>query len=302
MTTATEGVREPSEAAGPLAPDFLRRLEYLRLVARKSHAGRFAALQKSRKLGRGMDFADHRPYAPGDDWKDIDWAVFGRTERLMVRLAQEETELDLHLLVDVSRSMGETKSLYVRRVSTALAYVALAHLDRVHLWPFGDRLLSPFTPPRHKARAVQIWRHLARADGGPATDLLGACTSFCALAGGRGIVLLLSDFFAPGGWRAAIDRLRHARFEVGVVQVSDDVDAHPPVRGDVRLVDRESGKARRVRLTPEIVAAYERAFVAHGEGLAADARAHGSFYAHARTSMPWESLVLETMRTGRLLG
>lgn len=287
---------------GPLAPDFLRRLEYLRLVARRSHAGRFSALQKSRKLGRGMDFADHRAYSAGDDWKDIDWAVYGRTERLMVRLAQEETELDLHLLVDVSRSMGPVKTTFVRRVATALAYVALAHLDRVHLWPFGEKLLPPLSPPRQKARAVQVWRHLERVDGGTSTDLLSAATSFCSLAGGRGIVLLISDFFAEKGWRAALDRLHHARFETALLQVSDPEDAHPQGRGDVLLLDRETGRSRRVRLTDDRVRAYERAYVEHGEALAGYARDRGLFHAHARTDHAWEELVLQTMRTGHLLG
>ena len=61
-----------------LNPDFLRKLEYLRVVSRKVHTGRFSALQRSRKLGRGIDFADHRPYTPGDDFKDIDWNLYGR--------------------------------------------------------------------------------------------------------------------------------------------------------------------------------------------------------------------------------
>jgi uncharacterized protein (DUF58 family) len=290
----------PGEAA-PLPPDFLRRLEHLRLVSRRLFAGRFSALQRSRKLGRGMDFADHRPYVPGDDLRDVDWNVYGRTDRLMVRLAEEETELHLHLLVDVSRSMGPEKALFVRRVATALAYVALAHLDRVHLWPFGERLLSPLSPPRNKARAVQVWRHLDGADGGGATDFLGAATSFAGVASARGVALVISDFLMPQGWQAAVDRLRHARQEVALLQVSTPQEADPGAKGEVLLADQETGRVRRVRLTDGVLAAYRAAFVAHGEALASHARTHGLFHAHARTDQPWEDVVLSTMRTGRLL-
>ena len=103
----------------PLNPDFLRKLEYLRVLARKVHTGRFSALQRSRKLGRGIDFADHRPYTPGDDFKDIDWNLYGRLDRFMVRLAEEETELNLYLLVDCSKSMSPQKAGACTGASTA---------------------------------------------------------------------------------------------------------------------------------------------------------------------------------------
>jgi uncharacterized protein (DUF58 family) len=285
----------------PLNPDFLRKLEYLRVVARKVHTGRFSALQRSRKLGRGIDFADHRPYTPGDDFKDIDWNLYGRLDRFMVRLAEEETELNLYLLVDCSRSMSDAKATFVRQVATALAYVALAHLDRVHVYPFGDGLMRPLSPSRHKAQAVQVYRWLEAADPSGATDLGAACKAFAGVVRGRGIVLVLSDFLAPGGWQGGLDLLRHGRFEVGILQVSDPEEAEAPARGEVILHDRETGASRRLRITDGIAAAYRKAFLAHGQALQDYARAHNLFYAHARTDQPFEQMVLHTMRTERLL-
>jgi uncharacterized protein (DUF58 family) len=301
-----------------LGPEFLKKLEYLRLVARRVHTGRFSALQRSRKLGRGIDFADHRAYTPGDDFKDIDWTLYGRMDRLMVRLAEEETELNLHLLVDVSRSMagpfgerpepgdgdgrgGISKSEYVRRSASALAYVALAHLDRVHVWPFGAGLQAPLSPPRHKAQAVQVYRFLVDSEQDGPTDLLGSVKSFCSVARGRGIALLLSDFLSPSGWQGALDLLRHARFEAGIVQVSGPDEHEVPARGELLLRDAESGRVRRVRVTERIAQAYRAAFLAHGQALQDYARAHDLFFAHARSDQPFEELVLQTMRAGRLL-
>ncbi len=297
-----------------LHPDLLRKLEYLRVVSRRLHAGRFAALTRSRKLGRGIDFADHRPYAPGDDFKDIDWNLYGRLDRFMVRLAEEETELNLHLLVDRSGSMsapfggvagatdGRSKAEYTRRVATALAYIALAHLDRVHVWPFGDGLLKPLSPPRHKAQAAQVYRYLGKVEAGHASDLEGAARALAAVTHTRGIVLVLSDFLAPGGWKAALDVLRHARFEVGVVQVSAPEDADVPARGELVLVDPETGRTMRVRVTDRVAAAYRAAFAEHGESLQRYARGHNLFYAHGRSDQPFEEMVLHTMRSERLLG
>ena len=285
----------------PLNPDFLRKLEYLRVVARKVHTGRFSALQRSKKLGRGIDFADHRPYTPGDDFKDIDWNLYGRLDRLMVRLAEEETELNLYLLVDCSRSMSAAKAQYVRQVATALAYVALAHLDRVHVYPFGDGLMRPLSPSRHKAQAVQVYRWLEAAEPAGATDIGAACKAFAGVVRGRGIVLVLSDFLAPGGWQGGFDLLRHGRFEVGILQVSDPEEAEAPAKGEVILRDRETGESRRLRITDGIAAAYRKAFLAHGQALQDYARAHNLFYAHGRTDTPFEQMILQTMRAQRLL-
>lgn len=297
-----------------LGPDLLRKLEFLRVVSRRLHTGRFAALTRSRKLGRGIDFADHRPYAPGDDFKDIDWNLYGRMDRFMVRLAEEETELNLHLLVDCSASMqapfggvdgsteGIPKAEYARRVSTALAYIALAHLDRVHVWPFGGALMKPLSPPRHKAQAIKIHRYLGKVDADAGTDLEAAARALVGVTRTRGIVLVLSDFLAPGGWQAGLDVLRHARFEVGLCQISAPEDADVPARGTVVLQDPETGKAMRVRVTDAIAKKYRRAFAAHGEALQSYARSHNLFYAHGRSDTPFEEMVMHTMRAERLLG
>jgi uncharacterized protein (DUF58 family) len=297
-----------------LGPDLLRKLEFLRVVSRRLHTGRFAALTRSRKLGRGIDFADHRPYTPGDDFKDIDWNLYGRMDRLMIRLAEEETELNLHLMVDCSRSMsapfggisgegeGLSKADYARRVATALSYIALAHLDRAHVWPFGAGLMKPLSPPRHKAQAIQIHRYLGKIEAGEGTDLEAAARALVSVTHTRGIVLVISDFLDPSGWQSGLDVLRHARFEVGMLQVSAPEDADVPARGEVVLVDPETGKRMRVRVTERIAAAYRKAFAEHGESLQRYARAHNLFYGHARSDSPFEEMVLRTMRAERLLG
>ncbi len=282
-------------------PDFLRKLEFLRVVARRVHTGRFSALNRSRKLGRGIDFADHRPYTPGDDFKDIDWNLYGRMDRFMVRLAEEETELNLHLLVDCSKSMGPAKAKYAQEVATALAYVALAHLDRVHVWPFGGGLQAPMSPPRHKAQAIQILRYLEGIEGQEETDLEATARAFASVARSRGLALVISDFLAPSGWMRALDLLRHARYEVGILQISDPEEAEAPHKGEVVLRDRESGRRMRIRVTDRVAAAYRRAFLEHGEALQTYARGHNLFYAHGRSDQPFEEMVLRTMRAERLL-
>ncbi|MEE2829596.1 MAG: DUF58 domain-containing protein [Myxococcota bacterium] len=297
-----------SEDALELSPEFLRKLEFLRLSSRRTHAGRLAALQRSRRVGRGIDFADHRPYSPGDSFQDIDWNLYGRLDRLMVRLAEEESELNLHVLVDRSRSMdaaptgdGLGKSEFVRRVVTALSYVALARLDRVHVYPFGERLGHPLSPKRDKAQALEVYRHLGRVAAMGETDLELAVRSFVEVARVRGVVLVVSDFLAPGGWQRALDLLRHARHEVALLQVTAPEEEEVGLRGEVLLRDSETGGVMRVRVTDAVAKSYRRAFLEHSEGLRSYARANSLFFTRARCDEPFEELLLRTMRSERFL-
>ncbi len=285
-----------------LSPDFLRKLEFLRLATRKPLPGRSAALQRSSRLGRGMDFADHRAYSPGDDYSDIDWNLYGRLDRLMVRLAEEERDLNLHVLVDCSRSMASGgKAEYVRQIVTALAYITLARLDRIHVYPFAATLGHPLSPSRSKAGALRVHRHLTTWPVDGETDLGAAARSFSEVARVRGVVLVLSDFLAPGGWQRGVQLLRHARHEVALFQVTSPEEERVEARGEVVLRDAETGRQRRVRITEAVARAYREAFVAHSEELQTFSRANRLTYIHASTGTPLEDLILGSLRTERFL-
>ena len=236
-----------------LSPELLAKLELLRIATRRVHSGRYAARTRSRRLGAGIDFADHRSYTPGDDLKYVDWTLYGRLDQLMIRLSEEETELNVHLLVDVSRSMeldvgpvrGDTKARVAREVATALSYVALSNLDQVHLWPFAGELGRPFRPARRRAEVLRVWRHLEEVELSPGTDIEGAVQRMLQLTRARGVAILISDF--PGSsWRRAVDRLLHERFDVGLVQLSAPGEVELPLRGErFDLEDGETGELLR---------------------------------------------------------
>ena len=124
--------------------EFLRRLQRLGLIAKRIRAVSAGPGQRrSRRLGDGLEFADHRAYAPGDDIRFLDWPYYARMERLLLRLFHEHSEGAVSLLLDSSASMqlGELcKFDYARRTAAALAYVAMASLDRVRVLPFAETL------------------------------------------------------------------------------------------------------------------------------------------------------------------
>src|SRR5512136_1349897 len=116
--------------------EFQRKLDYLALVSRRVFAGRLRAERRTKKSGSGVEFADHRDYQPGDDFRYLDWNVYQRFGRLLLRLYEEEEDLAIYFIVDASASMafGDGKKLrYAKKICAALAYVGLANLDRVSI-------------------------------------------------------------------------------------------------------------------------------------------------------------------------
>src|SRR6266498_3983375 len=138
---------------------FLKKLEYLYVVAKKVFVGRLRAERRSRKTGSGVEFADHRNYAAGDDLRYLDWSVYGRLDKLLLRLFEEEEDLHIYLLIDASTSMRENGKLdYAAAVCAALAYVGLAKLDRVSIVPFGGAERDRLPPSRGKGNIFKVFR------------------------------------------------------------------------------------------------------------------------------------------------
>src|SRR5213080_2563642 len=122
---------------------FLETLEYLHIIARKILSGQMKAERRSRQKGVSVEFADHRPYSPGDDFRFIDWNVFLRTDNLFLKLFEEEEDLHIYLLLDCSGSVdfGQPfKFHYLRPLAAAIGYLGLAGMDRVFILPFNDAL------------------------------------------------------------------------------------------------------------------------------------------------------------------
>lgn len=249
---------------------FQRQLESLALAARKLVQGRDRAERRTRRAGHGLELADYRTYAPGDDYRHIDWNAYARTERLLLRLFEQEEDLGVSLLLDCSASMGAsttsgalTKLARGKQLVAALAYVALSGLDRVSIHALGVDEQARMPAARGKAQiftALEFLRKLAPE--GP-TDLATAVARFIARQKRRGLVVLVSDLYDPNGVEHAISALRYARFELHVIRVLDETEADPALRGDVELIDSETGLARTVTITPSLLARYRAAFEAH---------------------------------------
>ncbi len=280
---------------------FQKRLEYLALVSRRVFSGRSRAERRSRKAGAGVEFADYREYYAGDDYRQVDWNVYGRIDRLMLRLQEQEEDLSVYLLLDCSGSMafGSPRKLdYGKQLCAALAYVALNHLDRVSITALRDQVVTRLAPTRGRNRIFTVFDFLRplKADGG--TNLTDAIGAFVAQNKRRGVAILVSDLYDPAGFEAGINRLRYARFEAHVLHLVDAAEATPPLHGELELVDAESGGSRQVTVTPRLLARYARAHAAYLARIEAFCVQHRVSLFSLDTRIPPDQAMLRLLRGG----
>ena len=286
--------------------EFQRRLEVLAIVSRRLVRGRTRAERRSKKTGSGIEFADHRQYTPGDDFRYLDWNLYARTGRLLLRLYEEEEDLSVYVLLDVSRSMafGETtrKIDYAKRIAAAIAYVALANLDRVSVVTFEDEVKARLAPTRGKNRIFKVFEFLRGVEAEGRTGTADAMKTFVAQNKRRGVAILISDLYDPDGFEGGINTLRYHKFEPYVIQVFDPVEVRPPLHGDVRLVDNETGEAREVTITPRVLERYAKAHAAYRQRIEDFCtQKHVPYYA-IETTVPFDEAVLDILRRGGLVG
>ncbi|MDB4970633.1 MAG: von Willebrand factor type [Myxococcales bacterium] len=282
---------------------FLKKLEYLYVVAKKVFVGRMRAERRSRKTGSGVEFADHRNYTAGDDLRYLDWSAYGRLDKLLLRMFEEEEDLHIYLLVDASASMRANGKLdYAERICAALAYIGLAKLDRVSIVPFGGGGANERLPAsRGKAQIFKVFQFLTALEATGKTELSHALESFVHQHKRRGLAIVVSDFYDPDGYEDGLNLLRYHRFEPTVLQIWSQAEARPTLRGDLEIVDVESGVSREVTVTERQLSAYARAHADYCARLEAFCGARGISYYRADVAVPFEELVLRMFREGGFL-
>jgi uncharacterized protein (DUF58 family) len=283
---------------------FQRKLETLALVSRRIASGRERAERKAQRSGAGVEFADHRPYVPGDDFRFLDWKVFGRSDRLLLKQFEEEADLCVYLLLDSSASMAHgdgTKLRYAKRLAAALGYVSLANLDRVIVQAFAETLGARLAPIRGRNRALRLLRFLDGIAPQGTTDFAQCAKAFVARETRPGMTLVLTDGYDFAGLTRGLDALRYARFEPVLLVLVDPREADPPLRGELLLFDAESGEERQVTITPALLDRYRLARAQHFAALSAYCREKRVRWFELPIDRAFDEAALDLLRRGGLL-
>jgi len=278
---------------------FLRQLERLTLLTRKAVRGGMKGVRRSVKRGQSVEFTDYRDYTLGDDLRSLDWNLYARLERLFIKLFIEEEDVTVHILLDGSGSMDSgapNKLLFGKRAAAALAYVGLASYDRVNMAVLQGRAARRFPAVRGVGRVFQVLTNLSGIHAAPGpTDLAAAVRHYAAQITQRGPLLLISDLFDANAERA-ISELAGTRCDVAVLHTLSADELEPPLEGDLRLVDRETGDG--IDITADLVTldAYRARLVAWQAQLEVASTKRRVSYVMTPTTMPLADLVFAELR------
>lgn len=309
---ATEATRRTSGGGAPdgetlLDPEFIQRIEQLELVSRKIFLGRMKGERKSKRKGTSVEFADHRNYASGDDLRFIDWNVYGRLDKLFVKLFLEEEDLHFYTILDNSASMdfGEpTKLLHGKRIAAALGFIGLVNQDRVVLDHFSGDLRSGLAPIRGRSQTWRVLDHLKAlrpAPPGEGSNLAAMAKSFAIKHPGKGIVVLISDLLDKRGYEEAMRYLLARDYDIYVIHVMCREEVDPDLAGDLRLVDAEDDDSAEITVSAPLLKRYRETVAGFVAGAREWCARRGIAYLFTTTDQPFDALVLKYLRRRGLL-
>lgn len=258
-------------------PTFFRRLQQLKIRTRRSFLGTRQGGHLSHRRGQGLEFSDYRVYTPGDDFRHIDWGVYGRTDRLYVREFRAELDLSFLILVDVSASMrypeGESKFECARSLALSIGYMGLADGDTVVFAPLGRKISPRFTGAKAFQKAVGF---LSSVQPEGTVDLLEEVRKAVSQHRQVGRCFFISDFLFPTEQQSeTLDFLRARHFEISLVQVlapSELSLEHSP--GEI-VVDAETGEELELVIDSTTEREYKRKLGSHIEQLESYCRRNG---------------------------
>lgn len=231
-----------------LQPEKLARISSLEMIARLVVEGFITGLHKSPYHGFSVEFAEHRPYMPGDSIRNIDWKVYGRTSRFYVKRFEEETNLKAYIIVDASASMayssgGISKFQYGCYLAASLAYLLIHQKDAAGLAVFDTHIRKLLVPRATRSYLKTIEETLSQVKPGGDTDIAANLHVLADRMVRRGLVIIISDLMDdPEKVMMGLKHFRHRQHEVIVFQVLDPQERDLNFQGDIMFEDLESGE------------------------------------------------------------
>ena len=304
-----------------LTPELLRRLEQFQLLAARRAKSSSKGERRSKARGQSVEFADYRTYVHGDDFRYLDWNLYGRLERLFLKLYEEERELPVRIFLDASESMtfGEPRKFdFARQVAAAMGYVALSGFDRVSVVPFPDLANGTEMDPaartkeqaargalrsvRGKRSAIQFFQNLGNLTASGSANLNQALRRGALEARHAGLAVVLSDFLDPEGYESGLTALVGRGFQVDLVQILSPDELSPTSFGDLRLVDSETGGHQEVTFGRFRLKAYRQTVQNFLQRLREYCQARGINFFTASSNTDLQELLLQQLRKAEVWG
>jgi len=305
----------PTRLEDLVSVDLVAKLDPLDLSSRKVFFGKLKGERRSKKRGQSVEFADHRPYVMGDDLRHIDWNIFGRLDKLFLKMFLEEEDLSLHIVIDASESSacGEpSKFEFMQRAAMAISYVGLVNLNRVAATAMGGgtRSLADDDAPavslgdvsssvrdlRGRRRVHELARWLCSLQPVGSYSFAQAAQRIAATRRGKGIMIVFSDFFMKEGFESGLKLLVGRGYDVYCIQVLSPQELDPPLTGDLRLRDVEDGDTAEVTISAPLLKRYKANLAAYCESLREFCTRRDMTLLTVRSDTPVDVLMLDYLR------
>jgi len=287
-----------------LDPDFMARLEQLEIVSRKIFASRQKGDRRSKRKGESAEFADYRNYVSGDDLRHIDWNIYARLDRLFLKLFLEEEDLNVSILIDVSKSMGEgkpDKSLFARRVAAAISYIALCNHNRVNLYAYRDGVAGRLFGLRGRRSMSRVVQMLESTEVEGKSHFASAARTFALQHTQKGILLVLSDFLDKSGVQEGLRYLFGRNLDIYLIHILSPQELKPDLAGDLRLVDCEDEDVAEITVSKPLIDKYRAALEAHCQSIRDYCTQRGASYLLTPSDSSFETLVISHLRQRGML-
>ncbi|MEK7386723.1 MAG: DUF58 domain-containing protein [candidate division NC10 bacterium] len=285
----------PATRDAIFSSEFLVQLERLSLLSRRVFRGRVKGERRSPRRGHSVEFCDYRAYGVGDDLRYVDWNIYGRLDRLHVKLFVDEQDLCLHLLLDASASMdfgAPTKLEYGARLAAALGFIGLVSMERVGVGVLRERVAEGWPPTRGRNQVMNLFDFLGRVRPAGGTTLNDGLQNYARRAREPGLAVVISDLLDPGGFEAGVRALLEHRFDVHLIHVLAPEEMNPELAGDFRLVDSETGEVRELSVDGDAIRAYRERLRQFLERVEAFSRTRELGYHRVTVDTPVEEFVL----------
>jgi len=289
------------EAESFLDEDFLRKLERVKILAQKGIKGPTKGEHNSWRSGASLEFLDYRKYQVGDDFRYVDWNVYGRLDKLFLKLFRAEEELSIHILLDMSLSMGSgnpPKEIYAKKITAALAYIGLANLDRVGVTSFTDSLGESQSPRKGRQVYKSILHYLLSTQPKGKTDFNSCLTEYASTCKRPGIAIILSDLLDQKGFEKGLEALQYRKFDITLLQVLDHEELFPSLRGYIVLNEVETHETKKITLDGALLTLYREKMQGFLESIKGFCIESGIDYYLSDTSIPFEDFLLEYLTKG----
>jgi uncharacterized protein (DUF58 family) len=288
-----------------LDPGFMARLDQLDVLSRKILTGKLKGERRSKRRGQSVEFADYRNYVVGDDLRFIDWNIYGRLDRLFLKLFLEEEDLALHILIDTSKSVDygtPHKGFYMKQVAAALGYIGLVNYNRVTISAIADGVPATTGGLRGRSRVAQMLEFVRKLEFDGPGNLAEACRRFALANRSKGICVILSDFFDKNGFENGLRYVAGGKYDLFAIQVLAPQEIDPDLQGDLKLVDVEDADMAEVSITQPLIKKYKSNLNAYCLSLKEFITRRGGTYLFTSTAVGFDTLVLNYLRERGLLG